>query len=61
MENSKHSFEPTPKQMLQMSKAHNGTFFPPMVLPHCIEKVKNFEVRDDDIILATYPKCGRPM
>ncbi|PIK35322.1 putative sulfotransferase 1C2 [Apostichopus japonicus] len=48
----------TPLAALTQAVEYEGVWFPPLVLPHCLEKVKTFEVREDDLILTTYPKCG---
>lgn len=49
----------TPLAALTQAVEYEGVWFPPLVLPHCLEKVKTFEVREDDLILTTYPKCGK--
>lgn len=59
MEPPKQKGPPTPKMMFEMRRELEGTTFPPFIQPHCLAKVKNFEVREDDVVLATYPKCGK--
>ncbi|XP_071827803.1 sulfotransferase 1B1-like [Apostichopus japonicus] len=58
MEPPKQKGPPTPKMMFEMRRELEGTTFPPFIQPHCLANVKNFEVREDDVVLATYPKCG---
>ncbi|PIK35321.1 putative sulfotransferase 1C2 [Apostichopus japonicus] len=37
---------------------YEGICFPAVARPHILKQLKTFEVREDDLILATYPKCG---
>lgn len=49
----------SPLEMINYELEYEGVWFPPVVRPHCLEKLKTFEVREDDLILATYPKSGK--
>jgi len=36
----------------------DGWIYPPFIKEETIEKTKSFELRESDVFVATYPKCG---
>ncbi|XP_071847484.1 sulfotransferase 1C4-like isoform X2 [Apostichopus japonicus] len=43
---------------IELAIEYEGVWFPPLVKTHILDQLKTFEVREDDVLLATYPKCG---
>ncbi|KAJ8040074.1 Sulfotransferase family cytosolic 1B member 1 [Holothuria leucospilota] len=37
---------------------YDGVWYPPFVRPHILDRIRTFEVREDDLILSTFSKCG---
>lgn len=49
------------RQVFDNATEYDGVYFPPFVQRHVLDQLKTFEVRKDDLILVTYPKCGKKM
>ena len=37
---------------------HDGVIFPWVVSPRAVQAAKDYDVRDDDVFITTYPKSG---
>lgn len=46
------------RQVFDNATEYDGVYFPPFIQRHVLDQLKTFEVRKDDLILVTYPKCG---
>ena len=51
-------YGPNASAMRSMVKYENGFLIPRIFAEELYERLQNFEVRDDDIWVVTYPKCG---
>lgn len=40
---------------------YDGVWYPPFVRPHILDRIRSFEVREDDLILSTFSKCGESL
>ncbi|XP_072163327.1 sulfotransferase 1C2-like [Diadema setosum] len=47
-----------PAYVADVSYEYEGVLMPKFMPARCVEAVRNFTVRDDDIFLITYPKSG---
>ena len=47
------------KHVLGKTRDHKGVHLPASCTPEVMAGVEAFEIREDDVILATYPKCGK--
>ena len=47
------------KLVLGGSQEYKGVRLPGLCTPEVMAGVESMEIREDDVILATYPKCGK--
>ncbi|KAJ8025548.1 Sulfotransferase 1C2A [Holothuria leucospilota] len=57
---SEHFPTPTPAELFKIASFNEqkGVWFPPLVQENSLKRLETFEIREEDLILATYPKCG---
>ena len=48
------------RKVMSMTYKYRGVNFQPMLVPvENLKAMETFQVRDDDIFVLTYPKCGK--